>query len=150
MNLMYPTALALHSLLRWIVIALGAWAVVSVMPRRLADGRRRSPLPGLLFSIALDVQMLIGLVLYAALSPITTAALQDMGAAMRNGGWRFWTVEHPTLMILAVVFAHLGRPRRGSADVGRRAIVWFGLALLAILLATPWPFMPQGRPLLRW
>jgi hypothetical protein len=53
-------------------------------------------------------------------------------------------------MILAVVFAHLGRPRRAGASPGRRAFVWFGLALLAILLATPWPFMPQARPWVRW
>jgi hypothetical protein len=72
-----------------------------------------------------------------------------MGAAMKNGAWRFWAVEHPALMILAVVFAHLGRPGRGST-VGKRAMLWYGLALLAILLATPWPFMPQGRPWVRW
>jgi hypothetical protein len=147
---MYPTVLTFHSYLRWVVIALGAWAVLSVLPSRLAGGRRASPLPGLLFSIGLDVQMLVGLVLYVALSPITAAAMQDMGAAMGNGAWRFWAVEHPALMILAVVFGHIGRPRRGSTDVRRRAVVWFGLALLAILLATPWPFMPQGRPWVRW
>jgi len=147
---MYPTILTLHSYARWIVVALGVWAIVSVLPSRLGRSSRTSPLPGLLFSIGLDVQMLIGVLLYVALSPLTAAAMQDMGGAMRNGGLRFWAVEHPVLMILAVVFGHLGRPGRGSRDVGRRAMLWFGLALLAILLATPWPFMPQGRPWVRW
>jgi hypothetical protein len=147
---MYPTVLLLHSFLRWVVILLGVWAVVGVLPWRRRFGRPVSPLPGLLFSTALDVQLLAGLVLYGALSPTTTAAMQDMGAAMKNGPWRFWAVEHPALMVLAVMFAHIARPRRGRPEVNPRAVVWLGLALLAILLATPWPFMPQGRPWIRW
>jgi hypothetical protein len=147
---MYSTVLTLHSFVRWVVIVLGVWAIVSVLPARLASGRPATALPGLLFSMLLDIQMLAGVLLYAALSPVTRSAMQDMGAAMKNGAWRFWAVEHPALMILAVVFGHLGRPRRGSAGIGRRAVVWYGLALLAILLATPWPFMPQGRPWVRW
>jgi hypothetical protein len=146
---MYPTVLTLHSLLRWAVILLGVWAVVSVLPARRRYGRPVSPVPGLLFSVLLDIQLLAGLVLYVALSPVTTAAMQNMGAAMKNGNWRFWAVEHPALMIAAVVCAHLGRPRRGTTGVNRRAMIWFGLALAAILLATPWPFMPQGRPWIR-
>jgi hypothetical protein len=146
---MYPTVLTLHSFLRWMVVLLGVWAVLSVLPSRQRYGRPVSPLPGLLFSMLLDIQLLVGLLLFVALSPVTTTAMQNMGAAMKNGTWRFWTVEHPSLMILAVVFAHLGRPRRGTTGVNRRAVLWFGLALLAILLATPWPFMPQGRPWIR-
>jgi hypothetical protein len=94
--------------------------------------------------------MLFGLLLYFALSPITTLAMQNMGGAMKNGAWRFWTVEHPAAMILAVVFAHIGRPGRGAAPDDRRALIWYGLALVAILAAMPWPFMPQGRPWIRW
>jgi hypothetical protein len=147
---MYATALIVHSLLRWVVILLGAWAVLSALPGRQSPGRPVPALPGLLFSVALDIQMLVGLLIYVFLSPVTMAAMQEMGAAMKDGAWRFWAVEHPALMILAVVFAHLGRPRRAGASPGRRAFVWFGLALLAILLATPWPFMPQARPWVRW
>jgi hypothetical protein len=147
---MYPVVLLLHSFLRWVAILLGVWAVVSALPSRQRFGRPVSTLPRLLFTTALDVQLLAGLLLYGALSPITTAAMRDMGAAMKNGAWRFWAVEHPLLMILAVAFAHIARPRRARPEHGRRTVVWLGLALLAILLATPWPFMPQGRPLVRW
>ncbi len=86
---MYPIVLLLHSFLRWVVILLGVWAVVSVLPSRQRFGRPVSPLPGLLFSTALDVQLLAGLLLYGALSPMTTAAMRDMGAAMKNGAWRY-------------------------------------------------------------
>jgi hypothetical protein len=29
-------------------------------------------------------------------------------------------------------------------------LLWYGLALLAILVATPWPFLAHGRPWARW
>jgi hypothetical protein len=147
---MYSAVLTMHSFLRWLVILLGIWAVVSAWRQRRPVGGRPSTLPGLLFSVTLDIQLLFGLLLYVALSPITTLAMQNMGAAMKSGGWRFWAVEHPAMMILAVVFAHIGRPRRGPAADDRHAPIWYGLALLAILAATPWPFMPQGRPWIRW
>ena len=43
------------------------------------------------------------------LSPNTTAMFADFGAAMRDPVARFWAVEHVTTMMVAVVFAHLGR-----------------------------------------
>jgi hypothetical protein len=147
---MYSAVLTMHSCLRWLVIVLGIWAVVSAWRQRQPDGGRPSALPGLLFSVTLDIQLLLGMLLYVALSPITMAAMQDMGGVMKNGPWRFWTVEHPAMMILAVMSAHIARPRAAGATPNRRALIWYGLALLAILVAVPWPFTPQGRPWIRW
>ena len=59
--------------------------------------------------IALDVQMLLGLLLYGVLSPYTAAAMKDFGAAMRDPVLRFWAVEHLTMMLSAVVLVHVGR-----------------------------------------
>jgi hypothetical protein len=150
---MYDIVLTLHSLLRWVVILFGLWAVATAAAaasrRSWTPGEAR---PGLLFTTGLDVQLLVGIVLYLGLSPITRAGLQDFGAAMQTGSLRFWAVEHPALMLLAVTFAHVGRSATryaGSDKAGARARLWFGLALLALLLATPWPFMPNGRPWFR-
>ena len=150
---MYDIVLTLHSLLRWVVILLGLCAVLTAAAA--ASRRSWTPAearPGLLFTIALDVQLLLGVLLYVAMSPITRAALQDVGGAMRNGPMRFWAVEHPALMLVAIVLAHVGRSATryaGSDRAGARARLWFGLALVALVLATPWPFMPQGRPWFR-
>jgi hypothetical protein len=147
---MYVPILTLHSILRWVVVLSGVWAVVAA--RRAAG---RSPWtagdarPGLLFVLAIDIQLLLGLALYLAASPITRAAIADIGAAMSSSPMRFWAVEHPAAMILAVVFAHLGRTLGRTPSPGRRVFIWYGLALLAILAATPWPFMPQARPWVR-
>lgn len=143
---MYPTVLVVHSWVRWLVIVFGVWAVIDA-----GRGRSRGR-ASLVFTIGLDVQLLLGVLLYVALSPITHAALADMAGAMRNPVWRFWAVEHPALMILAVVFGHVGRMagrRPQAAGVSRAALVWFALALLAIAAATPWPFLGHGRPLFR-
>ena len=143
---MYPTILTLHSWLRWLVILAGLWAVASAAARRAGDRDRA----GRVFTGGLDLQFVLGVLLFVALSPITRAALGDMGGAMKNRVWRFWTVEHPALMILALVFAHVGRMVSRRSGTGKGPLLWYALALLAVLAATPWPFLAHGRPLLRW
>jgi hypothetical protein len=153
---MYSTAMLLHSWLRWAVILLGLWAVLQAAtglgtrrPWGPADARA-----GRLFVVALDVQLLLGLLLYFALSPITRAALADFGAAMSVSAMRFWAVEHVFGMVVALALAHRGVARARSvlepASKHRVALVFFGLALVAILAAIPWPGTPNARPLFRW
>jgi hypothetical protein len=146
---MYPTVLIAHSWLRWLVVVSGIWAVVAAAARQRGADRA-----SLLFTIGLDVQLVFGALLYAVLSPITQAAMRDMASAMRNPGLRFWAVEHATLMILAVVFAHTGRVvarvKSKAGEPGSRApLFWFAVALLAVLAAIPWPFLAYGRALVR-
>jgi hypothetical protein len=152
---MYPTLLTFHSLLRWIVILAGLLAFI-----RAAAGAsgRKSWTPaddraGFWFSIALDVQFLVGLVLYFFLSPLTAAALNNFGGAMKDSTLRFFAVEHVFGMLIAIALVHIGRARARKADSFRRhkvAAIFFGLALIAILVAIPWPGTPNARPLVRW
>ncbi|HXW06528.1 MAG TPA: hypothetical protein VD833_14925 [Vicinamibacterales bacterium] len=153
---MYTTVLLLHSWLRWLVLVLALLVIARGLSgwngRRLwtaADNRAAFWMVTLL-----DVQMLIGLLLYFALSPVTMAALQDFGGAMGSSGLRYWAVEHPFGMIVAIALAHIGRARmRRTRDEQRRhrlAVVFFGLALVAILVSIPWPGLPNARPLIRW
>jgi len=152
---MYLLTLAIHSLLRWAVLGAGLVALV----RALAGARTRrewsaaDSRAGLWFVIAMDLQLLIGLVLYLALSPITAVALQDFSGVMGNSMLRFWAVEHIVGMVAAVALVHIGRARiRTTQDAARRhklAAIFFGLALVAIMATIPWPGTPAGRPLLR-
>lgn len=151
---MYSGTLLVHSWLRWAVLIAG----LIVVARALAGASGRKPWTpaddraSLWFTIALDVQLLIGLLLYFALSPFTADAMRDFGAAMRTG-LRYWAVEHPFGMLIGLALAHVGRVRIRKADLSRRhrvAAIFFGLALLVILASIPWPGMSSGRPLLRW
>lgn len=152
---MYTLTLVLHSLLRWVVVVAAIAAVVFAVRGWL--GRRGwttlDDRLGMIFTISMDLQLLLGLLLYVALSPVTRLAFQDFGAAMSNGAVRFFAVEHIAVMIVAVVLSHIGRARsRQAADAvarHRAAAIWFGLALVAMIAAIPWPFYSFGRPLLR-
>jgi len=152
---MTATVIALHSLLRWVVLLTG----LAAAGRGIAgwSGRTWTPADsraGLFFVAALDLQLVIGLVLYLFLSPTVRVGSIDIGAAMRDSTLRFFLVEHAFGMLAAVTLAHLGRIRiRKSADDRRRqrsAAVFFGLALLLVALSIPWPGMPAGRPLWPW
>ncbi len=153
---MYSAVLLLHSYVRWVVLLLGVLAVVRIWSGRLggrawtsADGRAVQ-----WFSSALGLQVLLGLLLYVALSPMTRAAFSDFGAAMGDRVLRFWAVEHIFGMIAAIALLHIGqgRARRAGSDAGRfRTLsVFLGLALLLILVSIPWPWMAIGRPLFRF
>ena len=153
---MYNAALALHSWLRWVILLLGLLAIARAISGR-SSGRpwtRADERAGMLFTSALDLQMLIGLILYFALSPITGEGIRHIGTAMGNAGLRFWTVEHPFGMLIGLILAHIGRARvRKISDAARRhrtVLIFFTLALIVILVSIPWPGRPiVGRPLLR-
>jgi hypothetical protein len=149
---MYLTLLLLHSWVRWLALVAGVGATVATFAN--GDGTlRTADRWGRVFVIALDLQFVIGLVLYAVLSPYTAAAMSDFGAAMRDPVLRFWAVEHLTMMLAAIVLVHVGRVlARKAADTAtkrKRMLVCFGVALLLILLGTPWPGRATGRPLFR-
>jgi hypothetical protein len=150
----YSTVLAIHSWVRWAVLLT---ALVAVGRAATAGGRPWTPTDeraGRLFSITLDIQFLLGILLYFVLSPFTRQALQDFGLAMRTTGLRFWAVEHVLGMVIAVALVHIarGRIRKAANDRKRHrtVLVFYTLALLAIFASIPWPGMPTGRPLFRW
>ncbi len=148
---MYMSILVLHSLLRWLVLLLGLVALARGLsgwlgskPWTAVDNRFSA-----FFVISLDVQMLIGLILYFALSPLTTMGFENMGAAMQNSVVRFFLVEHLVMMVVAIALAHVGRAKSKKAnDVAakhRLGAIFFGLALAAILYAIPWTFTAARR-----
>jgi cytochrome c oxidase assembly factor CtaG len=154
--MVYSSALWLHSLLRWAILVSGAVAwFLSISGAR---GRRpwteKDEMWGTIFIITLDTQFLVGLGLYAFLSPFTTIAFQDFAGAMTNANLRFWSVEHIAGMIVGIALAHIGRVKvqKASADLSKHvtATIFFGLALVAIIVSIPWPGETVGRPLIRF
>jgi hypothetical protein len=148
---MYTLVLSIHSWVRWVALVAGVGATVSAMVDR-GDGRWAERW-GLALVASLDLQVLIGLLLYFALSPFTKVAMQDFGAAMKDPGLRFFAVEHVTMMFAAVILVHVGRvlARKAASPSARRTrmFVCFGLATILMIVATPWPGTAHGRPLFR-
>jgi hypothetical protein len=146
---MYELVLSLHNIVRWAALILGIIAVVMAVlgwlgRREWTESNRRF---GSFFAIAMDIQFLLGLILYF-ISPITRSALTNFGSAMGAPDVRLYALEHPLTMILAVVFAHLGSalPRRSADSTGKfkRAAILFAISVLLLLTGIPW-----DRPLFR-
>ena len=146
---MYSSVLFLHSWVRWI-------ALVAVVGTAFAAFRRREATAdrwGSIAMMALDTQMLLGLILYLVVSPNMKEILANFGAAMRAPASRFWAVEHITAMFGAVAVAHVGRvlARKARSSDARRArlLICFVIVTMLILAGMPWPARPGGRPLFR-
>lgn len=137
---MYTGLLDLHNLIRWAVVLLGVIAIVVAL-----GGRRWTPQQNSLgrwFSLAFDVQVLIGIILLFV-SPLAKSAFADFGAAMSDSALRRIVIEHPVLMIVAAVLVHIGVSRGRKTDSPRTAAIFYLLAALVVAYAIPW-----NRPLI--
>lgn len=148
----YSLVLLLHSYLRWIVLFLGL-AVLLRNVRGGAPWSKRDDRLGRAWISAVDTQVLLGLLLYVVLSPISSAALRDLRASMKESGLRFFAIEHVFAMTIAIAVAHVGwvRSKRAGDDRARRRAVFRTVALwlVAVLIGIPWPGLPYARPLAR-
>ena len=147
----YPHLLAFHGLLRWVVLAAALAAIFVAFSgwsgtKPAGTNLRRL---SVIFVIAIDLDFFSGLLLYFGASPVTRAALANLGEAMKQQESRFFTVEHTLLMFLAVVCAHVGAAlaRKGRTDLMkyRGAAIAYTVSLLLMLGGIPW-----WRPLLRF
>lgn len=151
--MLYPFLKDTHSILRWVVLLTALWALARVWVGLLknSDWSKKDRIAGVAFTSALNLQFLIGIVLYG-ISPLTKAAMANFGAAMKDGMLRFYAVEHPTMMFLAVVLAQVGfsLSKRHGTDRGKflRAAIFYTIAFVLILASIPWPFSKYARPLL--
>jgi hypothetical protein len=145
---MYSVLLATHNVVRWLVLAVGLYALVRVwrgwMTRAVWTDREAGLLKS--FPAVASLQFVLGIVLYI-LSPLVRQGWGDFGAAMRDATVRKFVVEHPIMMIAFVALVHIGaaRVRKATSDSGRfqTATIFWGIAFLVVL-----GFMPWNRPVL--
>ena len=149
--MMYNYLLTFHSWNRWLVVIFAVWAmyrnIQGLTSKRAFEATDRKVNAGFIGS--LHLQALLGLILYFGLSPIVQMGLADMKGAMKNADLRFWTVEHITMMLLAVVIAQVGSivSKKQATDTGkfRTAVIYFTIAILMIVVSIPWNTRPWIR-----
>ena len=138
----------LHSFLRWALLLLMIVSIVKAAmstsgknPYTSSDRKRT-----LFTMIAAHLQLVIGVILYVSRG--WSHNFSNMAVTMKTTALRYWTVEHITMMIIAIVFITIGniRSKKMDTDAGKykQVLIWFGLALLVIIVAMPWPFRPDG------
>lgn len=141
---MYTGFLHLHDTLRWLILLSLLTTLVKYLIGWMGrqHWKKTDNMMGVVFTSLMDLQLLVGLVLYFFLSPVTKFALSDFGATMKNADLRFYAVEHILMMLVAVVLVHIGKAKskKATSDVAkfRVATIFYGLALLVILAAIPW------------
>ena len=141
---MYTGLLHLHSGLRWLILLILMVVLVKYFLGWFSQSKWKKVdnILGIVFTSLMDLQLLVGLILYFFVSPITKAAFQDFGATMKNADLHFIAVEHFLLMLLAVVFVHIGRSRSKKAKTEKgkfgKALFWFAFSCLLILAGIPW------------
>ncbi len=147
--------LVLHSLLRWFVILFGIWTIINAIVGiaskkefRPADSRSN-----FFFMLSMDIQLLIGLGLY--FSGMWFQSLKHLHEIAGDTTLRFFTIEHESMMIIAWILVHAGRVvvKRATTSSSKfnKSFLFFGITLLLILIATPWPFREAvSRPWFRW
>ena len=147
---MYTTVLALHSWIRWIALVAGVGATLAAFRNKAQTSDRW----GMALMMALDIQLLLGLVLYLAISPNMQTILNHFADAMKDPASRFWAVEHISSMMLAVILVHVGRvlARKAATPTSKRTrlLICFGLATMLMMVGMPWPGRPGGRVLFRF
>ncbi|MBC3784058.1 cytochrome B [Spirosoma utsteinense] len=140
---MYSGLVHAHSGLRWIALILLVVAVIVSIGKwqgrsGYTDGNRKLYLFTL---IAVHTQLIIGLVLYF-ISPKVNFSL------MSDKIYRFYTVEHTTGMLIAIILITIGysRSKRATDPVTKQRLVgiFYGIGLLLILASIPWPFRIPG------
>lgn len=141
---MYTGLLHSHNGLRWLVLisflfAIG-FAVSGWIKKRKFE--KKDNIAGLVLVLFMDLQFIVGIVLYAFVSPITKAAFANFGNAMKNSDLRFYAVEHILLMVIALVLVHIGRIKSKSKTIGwkghKSAAIYYLVSILLILVAIPW------------
>ena len=151
---MYNIFMSIHNILRWLVVFAAVLALARMFVGWLGrkDWSKRDDMLSGIFTGLLDLQLLVGLVIYFLVSPITQAALVNFSASLNASDGRFFILDHPIMMLVGVVLAHVGRAlSRKATGLGkfRQAAIWFSLAVLVILVSVPWPFSIISRPWLR-
>ena len=99
--------------------------------------------------ICADIMLLIGLYQWFT-GPwgLKMIKASSMSAVMKNPVARFFAVEHLVGMLIAIILIHVGYSysKKNMPDKvkHKRVLVFFGLALLIILISIPWPFRVVG------
>jgi hypothetical protein len=102
MPALHAVLLSLHSIWRWALLAAGLAAVVSAFMGwfgRRPFGKTDRQL-GQLYSVSLDIQVLLGLALWA---------LDETTGALAAPSLQFFAFVHPFAMVFALGIAHAGR-----------------------------------------
>jgi hypothetical protein len=149
------TLLFCHSIVRWAVLGTLLYSIYKAYngyTNKLTFTKKDDSLRHWTATAA-HTQLMLGIVLYTQ-SPNTKFSLHATSANGQITQPFFFGVLHLLLMVSAIVIITIGsamaKRKASDNDKFKTMLIWFGIALLVIFIAIPWPFSPLAqRPYLR-
>lgn len=153
--MMLNTLLFFHSMVRWAVLGTLLYSIYrsyTGYTQKLIFTKGDDSLRHWTATTA-HIQLMLGIVLYTQ-SPNTKFSLHAIGTNGQLTQPFFFGVLHLLLMVSAIVIITIGsamaKRKTTNGEKFKTMLIWFGVALLVILIAIPWPFSPLAqRPYLR-
>ncbi len=128
--------LDIHMVWRWVLLVAGLAVIIKALLGWLGK-KEWSSLDdrlGMFYTITVDVQFLLGLILWF----VGPFKITNAGSLMSTPLTRFYIIEHPLLMLVALILAHIGRSRSRKAATDekkhRTAFIFYLLSFLFIVL----------------
>jgi len=131
-----------HNLLRWIILILMLVTLYQAFTKK--TGIRSS---SLWLMVCAHIMLLTGLYQLIWGRYGIMKGLPEGVSLMKNTFFRFFWVEHPLMMILAIILITLARGKAKALNYKATGWLLF-IALVLILAAVPWPFraiVGEGR-----
>ena len=152
---MYEPLLLLHSWVRWLILlSLIYFLAKSIKGAFFAEKWSANEESFLwAFNQAFGYQVLFGLTLWLGQSPLVKAGFREPHLILNDSVVSFWALRHPLTMIFALGAFHMAKARAkrvAPEEKFKHFAITFGLILILIASAIPWPTLSYGRPLLRW
>ncbi len=152
---MFATLLAIHSLLRWFILA----SIVYSIFLAFRGWFRNRPFTSydhwvrIITVSFVHIQLIIGVWLYF-ISPIVAYFLKNFSESLHQTQLRFFGMEHITMMLIGISLVTIGssKARRKKTDKEKFKVIaiWYSIALVIIFTSIPWAFSPfTSRPYFR-
>lgn len=92
--------------------------------------------------IIAHIQLILGFIAYFTSDYFSSLVENGMGDSMKDAVVRLFAVEHPLMMILAIVLITVGfskhKKKTTDKDKFKTIAIFYGIALLFILSKIPW------------
>ena len=132
----------IHSYWAILVLGLLIFTVINALINSKKEFKDKDLRIALFTLIVAHIQLVIGLGWYFMSPAYKHLKENGMGITMKDAHARLLTVEHPIMMILAIVFITIGfsKHKKQTTDAAKfkTILMWYGLALLFVLTRIPW------------
>ncbi|HEY4784397.1 MAG TPA: hypothetical protein VIH57_00045 [Bacteroidales bacterium] len=141
----YLILVHLHSVLRWFILIFLIYSlIVSLIKWRTSTSlSKRDSLFAALTVYFSHLQLLVGIILY-----FISYKVMFNAEAMGSPVVRFFTVEHVSIMVIAIACLTIGNAKAKKATdpvlKARYIFLWFAIGFILIMAAIPWPFREMG------